>query len=140
MSAGRPMPGQSPPEPSRETIRELLRGLVDHSAALVRGEVALAKQEARESLAALRTGLLLTTAGALVAWLALLAFCAAAILGLARLMDPGLAALAVGVALALGAAAAVRIGLGRLRNASLKPRQTLETLKEDKQWLKQEMR
>ena len=140
MAVGTPRPVHVAADDSRESIQELLRGLVDHSAALVRGEVALARQEMRESLAALRSGLLVTTAGALVASLALLTFCAAAILGLAHLMDPGLAALVVAVVLALGAGSAVRAGLRRLRNASLTPRQTLETLKEDKQWLKQEMR
>ena len=61
----------------------------------------------------------------------------AAVAGLAHVMDTALAALLVGVVLAAVGGSIAFIGIGRLKRTSLKPQQTIETLEEDKEWLKQ---
>jgi hypothetical protein len=52
-------------------------------------------------------------------------------------MDTALAALLVGVVFALIGGSIAFMGIGRLKRTSLKPQQTIETLEEDKEWLKQ---
>lgn len=121
----------------RESFSELLGELANNSASLVRDEIELAKQEMREKVSVLRSGAVTIAIGGLVGFIALMALTAAAIAGLAHFMDTGLAALLVGVVLALVGGGMAFTGLNRLKKTSLKPEQTIETLEEDKEWLKQ---
>lgn len=121
----------------RESFGELLTQLATHSAALVRNEMALAKQELRESARSLRMGVVTVAIGALIGWIALVSFAAAAVIGLANFMHPGYAALIVGVGLAITGGSIALVGINRLKRTSLTPEQTMETLEEDKQWLKE---
>jgi hypothetical protein len=121
----------------RESFGELLGELANNSAALVRDEIALAKQEMSEKVVVLRSGVVTIAVGGLLAFVALLALTAAAVAGLAHVMDTALAALLVGVVFALIGGIIAFMGIGRLKRTSLKPQQTIETLEEDKEWLKQ---
>ncbi len=121
----------------RESFGELLGELANNSAALVRDEIALAKQEMTEKVAVLRSGAVTIAIGGLLGFVALLTLTAAAVAGLAHVMDTALAALLVGVVFALIGGSIAFMGIGRLKRTSLKPQQTIETLEEDKEWLKQ---
>lgn len=121
----------------RESFGQLLSQLATHSAALVRDEVALARQEMRESARSLRMGIVTLAIGALIGWIALATLAAAAVIGLANLMNPEYAALIVGGALAVVGGGVAMVGINRLKRTSLTPEQTMQTLEEDKQWLKE---
>lgn len=121
----------------RESFGELLGELANNSAALVRDEIDLAKQEMSEKVTRLRSGAVTVAIGGLLAFVALLTLVAAAVAGLAHFMDTALAALLVGVVFAAVGGGIAMSGLGRLKRTSLKPKQTIETLEEDKEWLKQ---
>lgn len=121
----------------RESFGELISQLANDSAALVRDEIDLAKQEMREKIASFRSAIVLIAVGAFVGLFAVLALLAAAIVGLGHLVGMATAALIIGIVLAVLASVPVFMGLGRLRRTSLKPEQTIETLEEDKEWLKQ---
>lgn len=121
----------------RESFGELLGELANNSAALVRDEIELAKQEMREKVSVLRSGAVTIAIGGLLGFVALLTLTAAAVAGLAHVMDTALAALLVGVVLAAVGGSIAFMGIGRLKRTSLKPQQTIETLEEDKEWLKQ---
>jgi hypothetical protein len=121
----------------RESFGELLGQLANNSAALVRDEIALAKQEMSEKLSAFKSGVITIAAGAVIAYLGSLALIAAIILGLSYVVDPWLSALIVGGVLALVGGIIVFTGIGQLKRTSLKPEQTIETLEEDKEWLKE---
>jgi len=84
----------------RESFGELLGELANNSAALVRDEIELAKQEMREKVDVLRSGVVTTAIGGLIGFVALLTLTTAAVAGLAHVMDTALAALLVGVVLA----------------------------------------
>lgn len=129
--------GRADPGEGRESFGELLGQLANNSAALVRDEIALAKQEMSEKVSSFRTGVVTIAIGGVIALLGVLALIAAAIIGLAHYMDAGLAALLVGVVLAVVGGAIAFVGIGRLKRTSLKPEQTIETLEEDKEWLKE---
>ncbi|HSF22675.1 MAG TPA: phage holin family protein [Blastocatellia bacterium] len=121
----------------RESFGQLLSQLATHSAALVRDEVALARQEMRESARSLRMGIVTLAIGALIGWIALATLAAAAVIGLANLMNPEYAALIVGGALAVFGGGVAMVGINRLKRTNLTPEQTVQTLEEDKQWLKE---
>jgi len=121
---------------SRESFGELLGQLANNSSALVRDEIQLAKQEMSEKFTRLRSAIIVVTTGAFIGVLATLALTAAAIIGLASYVGPGNASLIIGVALAIIAGIIVLTGVSRMKRTSLKPEQTIETLEEDKEWLK----
>lgn len=122
---------------SNESIGELLGQLANNSAALVRDEIALARQEMSEKVTSFRSGVVTVAVGAVIGLIALLTLTAAAVIGLAHLMDAGYAALIVGVAFGLIGGIVAYSGINRLKHTSLKPEQTIETLEEDKEWLKE---
>jgi uncharacterized membrane protein YqjE len=122
---------------TRESFGELLGQVATNSAALVRDEIALAKQEMSEKVAELRSGVVLIGIGAVVALVGTLALIAAAIIGLGYWIGPGWSALIIGGLLTVAGAIAAMAGIGRLKRTNLKPEQTIETLEEDKEWLKE---
>lgn len=122
---------------SNQSIGELLGELANNSAALVRDELSLARQEMGEKIKAFRSSVTTILVGAMIGLVAILVLAAAAVIGLAHFMDAGYAALIVGVALAITGCIIASTGIKRLNQTSLKPEQTIETLEEDKEWLKE---
>jgi Putative Actinobacterial Holin-X, holin superfamily III len=123
-------------EGTSESLGELLSQLTNHSAALVRDEMALAKQELVETARSLSRGITRIVLGTLIGLIALAGFAAAAAIRLADFMAPAYAALVVAGALALLGGAIAAAGIGRLKRTTLTPEQTMETLEENKEWLK----
>ena len=120
----------------RESISELLSKLTDNSAALIRDELTLAKQEIREKLSALQSGLIVIAIAAVLGLVALITLCAAAVTALASYVGAWQAALIIGVVLALTTGISALVGIQQLKRTSLKMEQTMQTLEEDKEWLK----
>jgi uncharacterized membrane protein YqjE len=124
------------------SIRELLRQLADEGSNLVRGEVALAKLELKDSARALALDLVKLVAALALAWVGGLALTACIIIGLGTLLGGAywLSALIVGVVLlAIGGLMAQR-GIAGLKGNSVKPEATLETMEENKRWASREAR
>ena len=121
----------------RESFGELLGQLANNSAALVRDEIELAKQEMSEKVGVLRSGVLIVAIGSIISLVAILTLTAAAVIGLANIVGPGYAALIIGGTLGIIGGITAFIGLGQIKRTSLKPEQTIETLEEDKEWLKE---
>ncbi|MEK6299254.1 MAG: phage holin family protein [Acidobacteriota bacterium] len=121
----------------RESFGELLGQLANNSAALVRDEIQLAKQEMSEKVSVFRSGIFVVATGSLIGLVAILALTAAAIIGLANYVGPGYSALIIGGTLAIVGGVTASVGLGQIKRISLTPSQTIETLEEDKEWLKE---
>jgi hypothetical protein len=121
-------------------LASLLRDLAEGSGALIRQEFRLASTEARDLARGLGVGTVEVAMGGVLALLGALALVAGLILlaGDQWLRDRyWLAALIVtGVAGIVGAVFARR-GLALLSPQALVPDQTVATLKEDKEWLRQ---
>jgi uncharacterized membrane protein YqjE len=121
----------------RESFGELLSQLASTSAALIRDQIELVKEEMRENLARLRSGLVTLAVSAAIGLLALFTLCAAAVIGLGIFIGIATSALIIGFGLALVAGIVASLGMRRLKWARLKPKETVRSLKEDKEWLKQ---
>jgi Putative Actinobacterial Holin-X, holin superfamily III len=102
------------------TISELLGELAKSSAALIRDELTLAKQEVREKLSAFQLGLIVIAIGAVIGLVALITLCAAVVIALATYVGAWQAALIIGAILALTAGVTGSVGLQRLKRTSLK--------------------
>lgn len=126
---------------SDRTLGEMFAELSRETRTLIQQEVQLAKTELSEKASRLAGGAGLLAGGGMVAYGGLLAIIAAGVLGLIALGLPPWAGALVGGFLAVGIGyALVRAGLASLNPQDLAPRKTVETLKEDAQWLKAQVK
>jgi len=121
-------------------LGDLFGDLATDMANLVRQEVALAKVEVTQKAKYVGRNVGYLVVGGAVAYAALLAILAAIIMLLARVMPHWGATLIVGVV--VGAIGWMLIGkaMMALQQADLTPRETVETLKEDATWMKQQVK
>jgi len=121
------------------SLGELFAELARETSTLVRQEVQLARDEVSQQVARIGRNIGTLVAGGAVVYAGFLAIIAAVILLLGDLGLPWwLAALLVGVVVAGVGAALVARGITALKQADLVPRQTVETLREDQEWVKEQ--
>ena len=119
------------------SIATLLADLAAQVRSLVRQEVALFKAELLEKLGLIGQGVGAIAIGALIAFSGWLALVAAAVLGLAIVVAPWLAALIVGLVVLAVGAALLYLGKSRLDAETLAMRRTLNSLREDEAWVRE---
>ncbi len=122
------------------SIGELFGQLTQDMTLLVRQELQLARAEMSDKISRLTTNLISVGAGGFVAYLGGLALVAALILAIRDLADISLAvsALIVGAVLAIAGYMMLQKGLKELKRVDLAPRRTVESLKDDVQWAKEQ--
>jgi hypothetical protein len=122
------------------SIGELFGQLTQDMTLLVRQEVQLARTEMSDKLSRFTNNLISVLAGGFVAYVGGLALVAALILAIRDLANISLAfsALIVGAILAIVGYVMLQRGLKELRRVDLAPRRTVETLKDDVQWAKEQ--
>jgi hypothetical protein len=116
----------------QESITDLLRRLMDELSTLFRQELALASAEISGAMSRLSRGLISVATGGAVLYAGFLTLLAAAVLALALVVEPWLAALIVGGAVTLIGLVMVMKGKKALEPSDLKPRRTVESLRQDK--------
>jgi hypothetical protein len=116
-----------------ESPAGLLRRLVDELTTLVRQELALATSEITRSIGAARAGITAIASGGAVLFAGFLVLLAAAVLGLAEVMEAWLAALIVGLIVGVVGYGMLQAGRKKLDPAQLKPVRTQESLRRDKE-------
>lgn len=121
------------------SLGDLFSRLTADLSKLVRDEVELAKVEINQTVTAARTaGISIGVAGVLgLMAFVLLSFAAA--WGLSEVVPEGVAFLIVGGAYGLVALALLALGRQRMKSVKPVPEQTVETVKEDVAWAKQQM-
>ncbi len=128
------------PSPAADrSLGELFTDLTRDMSTLVRQEVELAKTEMSHKAAKVGRDVGFLAAGAAVAYAGFLAIVAAIIIIVAHVMPWWLAALLVGLVVAGIGGYLVWQGIEDLKTADLAPTQTLETLKEDTTWAKDQV-
>lgn len=125
---------------SEPSLGQLFADLSQQMTTLVRQEVALATTETGHKLARVGRDIGFLALGGAVAYAGFLAIVAALVLLLAALVPGWLAALIVGVVVGAIGYVLVRKGLAALKREDLAPRQTIDTLKEDIAWAKDQTR
>jgi uncharacterized membrane protein YqjE len=134
--------GQPPDAPARDerSLGDLFSELSQEVTTLMRQEVALAKAELNEKVSQLTSGGVFVAAGGFVAYAGLLAIIAAIIMLLALFMVPWLAALIVGVVVAIIGYALLQKGLNDIRSATSPPERTVQSLEDDKDMVKEKLK
>ena len=122
------------------SIGELFGQLSQDMTLLVRQEIQLARTEMSDKMSRFTTNLVSVLSGGFVAYLGGLALVAALILAIRDLANISLAlsALIVGAVLAIVGYVMLQKGVKELKRVDLAPRRTVETLKDDVQWAKEQ--
>jgi uncharacterized membrane protein YqjE len=123
------------------SLGELFGDLARDMGTLVSQELALARTELTEKATRVGKEIAMLAVGGLVAYAGLLAIIAAVIVLIADLGVPlWISALVVGLVIAGIGYLLVQRGITALRHEDFAPRQTIESIKEDAQWAKEQVR
>lgn len=123
-----------------KTFAELVAELTRETTLLFRQEIDLAKAELTEKVSRAGAGVAEVAVGGVIILVSLLALTAAAIIALAQAIGWWQSALVIGVAVLLIGTAALIRGLANLRADRLTPQRTLASLRENRDWAKEQMR
>ena len=136
MTAAYPAGPDHSEEVSQTSVGELIGNISNDLSTLFRQEVELAKVELKQeaSKAGKAGGML--GAAAFAGYLVVVLLSFALVAALSNVMDPGWAALIVAVIWGIVAAVLFANGRKKLKTVDPTPHRTVETLKEDAQWLK----
>jgi uncharacterized membrane protein YqjE len=130
------------------SLGQILKDLSSETTTLLRQEVDLAKTEMSEKVSRVGTNLAAVGVGGAVALLGAMALVAALIMGLVSLFDNFMspevavwvAPLLVGAVLAGIGYSMIKKAMATLKQESLTPQKTTQSLQENKEWLKEKIR
>jgi len=121
------------------SIGELFSELAGETSTLIRQEVALAQVEITQKASKAGKNVGYLAVGGFVGYAGLLAIIAGVILAMANFMPAWLAAIIVGAIIGVVSYVLVSSALTELRNMDVTPTETVETIKEDAKWLKNQV-
>jgi uncharacterized membrane protein YqjE len=123
-------------DPAQNSVGELIGNISDDLSQLFRQEVELAKAELKEEAAKAGKAAGMLGGAGFAGYLAVVLLSFALVFGLSNVMDAGWAALIVAVIWAAIGAVLYANGRKKLKTVDPMPRRTVDTIKEDAQWLK----
>jgi uncharacterized membrane protein YqjE len=121
------------------SLGELFSELSRQTSTLIRQEVALAKAEMKQKGTEVGKDVGMMAAGGALAYAGLLALIATVIIVLAEFIPWWLSALIVSLVVLAVGGMLIQRGMSALKQTSMAPEQTIETLKEDKEWAKKQL-
>ena len=133
MSSGQNQAGDS-------SIAGLLQEIVGDVQGIIRSEVRLAKAEVKEDATSMGKAAGMLVAGAVLGIYALGILLLCVIYALNGPLPDWVAALIVGLVVAAAAGILAKIGLDRVKSVNPAPDKTIDSVKEDIQWVKQQTR
>jgi len=129
-------------EPRRDerSLGQLFADLTRDVSILLRKEIELARTEMTSKASSVARDAAMAGVGGALIYAGFLGLMAAVILGLAKAgLDPWLAALLVGLCVVGVGAAFVEKGRSGITKTSIAPRRTVETVKDDVDWAKEQV-
>jgi uncharacterized membrane protein YqjE len=122
------------------SFAELVQNIVADVQGLIRSEIRLAKTELKENVSTTGRASSLLVGGLVFGFYAVGFLLLTVVYALATAMPNWLAALIVGVVVAIVAGILAMVGYQRIKQVNLKPEQTVDSVKEDVEWVKQQAR
>ncbi|HEY0736436.1 MAG TPA: phage holin family protein [Herpetosiphonaceae bacterium] len=120
------------------SLGELFSELANETTTLVRQEIQLVRTEMTQKATQAGKDVGMIGAGGALAYAGLLALIAALIIGLGELIPLWLSALIVGLVVVGIGYMLIQRGLTALKQIDPKPQQTIQSLQEDKEWVKEQ--
>jgi hypothetical protein len=121
------------------SLGDLFSELSRETSTLIRQEVALAKSEMTDKATTVGKNVGFLAVGGAVAYAGFLVLLGALVIILALFLPWWLSALIVGFVVAAVGYALVQKGLSTLKQVDMAPRETIDSLKEDKEWAKRQI-
>jgi uncharacterized membrane protein YqjE len=122
------------------SVPEVLQDIVGNIQEIIRSEFRLAKAEVKQEAAKATGPLIMWVAGAAFGLYAFGFLLFTAVMALATVMATWLAALMVGAVLAVASVALISAATNRLKRVNTVPERTIESLKENVQWAKDQIK
>jgi uncharacterized membrane protein YqjE len=122
------------------SVPEVLQDIVGNIQELIRSEFRLAKAEVKQEASKAAPPLKMIVAGAAMGFYALGFLLFTAVMGLATMMATWQAALIVGAVLGIIALTLITTASKRLKHVNAVPDRTIETMKENVQWAKNQIK
>jgi uncharacterized membrane protein YqjE len=135
-AAGGATAANQPPDVEDQSVGSLVGRMTTHLSELMRQEIALAKVELQAEAQKAAKGAGMLAGAGFAAWMVAIFASFTLVWLLDKAMDLWLAALIVTLLWGVAAAALFVVGRKQLKQVNPKPEQTVESLKEDKEWLK----
>jgi hypothetical protein len=124
---------------SARPMAALVSDLANETGTLVSQEIALFKAELQQKLTRAGIGAGALAAGGMIAFSGWLALIAAAILGLSQVLAAWLSALIISILVIALGAGLLLYGKSRLKADALVPHRTLNSLREDQAWIRDQL-
>ena len=124
----------------QRTAAELLQDIADNIQVILRSEFRLAKAEIRDQISRVTSPAIMLTVGILIGIYGLSFLLLAVVIALAKVVPAWLEALIVGVPLSIVASILISSGRRGLTDIEPVPHKTVESLKENVQWAKEQMK
>lgn len=124
---------------SADTIGTMIGDIIEDLQGIVRGEVQLAKTELKEDAAQMGKGAGMAGAGIFFGLVGFIFLMLGVTYVLNQWMRMWIAAGIVGLALLILAAILAMVGKSQIQRANLVPEQTIDSVKEDKEWASRQM-
>jgi len=121
------------------SLGDLVSGVTNDLATLMRQEIQLARAETMEKVSEATQSIVWIVAGGLVAYAGVIGLLIAAIVGLATFMPLWLSALIVGVVVIIVGAILIQSGRSRLQNMNVVPEKTIASIQEDAALVKEKV-
>jgi len=125
-----------PPDVEDQSVGSIVGRLSTHLSQLMRQEMALAKAELQQEAKQAAKGAGMLAGAGFAAWMVAIFISLTLMWLLGRVMDLTWATLIVTLLWGIAAAVLFVVGRNQLKQVNPKPEQTVESLKEDKEWLK----
>jgi len=122
------------------SVPEVLQDIVGNIQEIIRSEFRLAKAEVKQEASKVAPPFRMIVVGAAIGFYALGFLLFTAVMGLATMMATWLAALIVGAVLVIVALALITTASKRLKQVNAVPERTIETMKENVQWAKNQIK
>jgi len=122
------------------SVPEVLQDIVGNIQEIIRSEFRLAKAEFKQEASKAAPPVKVIVAGAVIGFYALGFLLFTAVMGLATMMATWLAALIVGAVLGIVALTLITTASKRLKHVNAVPERTIETMKENVQWAKNQIK
>ena len=120
-------------------LGDLFSDLAEQTGRLIRQEAALAKAELTDTAATAGRNVGLLSVGGLIGYTGFVGLMTALVIGLSYVMPLWLSALVVGAALAVISYFLITSSIAELKKTAWAPQQTIDSIKEDAQWLKKQV-
>jgi MFS family permease len=124
---------------NERSLGELFAELSREINTLLHQEVQLVKAEVSQKASKTGRNIAILALGGAIAYAAFLALLAALIMGLSEFVAGWLAALLVAIVIGLVGYLLIQKGISELRRVNAMPQRTIESLKEDAEWVRQEV-